>query len=162
MKYAGLIKNDVVNGKNVCVSYWCQGCPIHCKGCHNPQTWDFNGGMEIDRDKLIKEIIEAISKNGIHRNFSVLGGEPLQQGEGLLSLLKEVRNKFPDKDIWLWTGYYLSELNDKQKEIINLCDYIVDGRYEENKRDLTLNFRGSSNQTIWENKDGKFVKSSLN
>ena len=73
-----------------------------------------------------------------------------------------MRNKFPDKDIWLWTGYYLSELNDEQKEIINLCDYIVDGRYEENKRDLTLNFRGSSNQTIWEKKNGKFVKSSLN
>ena len=163
MRYAGLKYNDIVDcPSGICVSYWCQGCPIHCKGCHNPQTWDFNGGKEIDRDELIKEIIEAISKNGIHRNFSVLGGEPLQQGEGLLSLLKEVRNKFLDKDIWLWTGYYLSELNDRQKEIVDLCDYIVDGRYEEDKRDLTLNFRGSSNQTIWEKKDGKFVKSSLN
>ena len=122
--------------------------------------WNFHSG-KIFSDDAKKVLFEALSNEHI-KGLSILGGEPLQQGEGLLSLLKEVRNKFPDKDIWLWTGYYLSELNDEQKEIINLCDYIVDGRYEENKRDLTLNFRGSSNQTIWENKDGKFVKSSLN
>ena len=151
---------DIANGLGIrTVIYFC-GCNFHCHNCQNKELWSFHSG-KIFLDDAKRELFEALSNEHI-KGLSILGGEPLQQGEGLLSLLKEVRNKFPDKDIWLWTGYYLSELNDEQKEIINLCDYIVDGRYEENKRDLTLNFRGSSNQTIWENKNGKFVKSSLN
>ena len=160
MNYAKIQKMDIANGLGIrTVIYFC-GCNFHCHNCQNKELWNFHSG-KIFSDDDKRELFEALSNEHI-KGLSILGGEPLQQGEGLLSLLKEVRNKFPDKDIWLWTGYYLSELNDEQKEIINLCDYIVDGRYEENKRDLTLNFRGSSNQTIWEKKNGKFVKSSLN
>lgn len=160
MNYAKIQKMDIANGLGIrTVIYFC-GCNFHCHNCQNKELWNFHSG-KIFSDDAKRELFEALSNEHI-KGLSILGGEPLQQGEELLSLLKEVRNKFPDKDIWLWTGYYLSELNDEQKEIINLCDYIVDGRYEENKRDLTLNFRGSSNQTIWEKKNGKFVKSSLN
>lgn len=151
MKYAGLIKNDVVNGKNVCVSYWCQGCPIHCKGCHNPQTWDFNGGMEIDRDILIKEIIEAISKNGIHRNFSVLGGEPLAplNVSDTFEIIKAVKEACPHIEIYLWTGYYLEDLPEEiRDDVYKYVDILVEGSYDESKRDITLPMRGSSNQKI--------------
>lgn len=151
MKYAGLIKNDVVNGKNVCVSYWAQGCPIHCKGCHNPQTWDFNGGMEIDRDELIKEIIEAISKNGIQRNFSVLGGEPLAPSNvyNTFEIIKAVKEACPHIEVYLWTGYYLEDLSKEIRNVIyEYVDILVEGPYDESKRDITLPMRGSSNQRI--------------
>ena len=77
MRYAGLIKNDIVDcDDGICVSLWLQGCPHRCKGCHNPETWDFNGGTEIPIEELIKEIIKSINENGVERNFSVLGVEP--------------------------------------------------------------------------------------
>ena len=77
MKYAGLLKNDFINGEGVCVSVWVQGCPFRCKGCHNPQTWDFDEGIEVDEDALIDEVLAALNANGILRNLSILGGEPL-------------------------------------------------------------------------------------
>lgn len=160
MNYAKIQKMDIANGLGIrTVIYFC-GCNFHCHNCQNKELWNFKYGKIFDNNAKI-ELFKALSNEHI-KGLSILGGEPLQQGKELFYLIKEVKENFPDKDIWLWTGYYLSELNDEQKEIINLCDYIVDGRYEENKRDLTLNFRGSSNQTIWEKKNGKFVKSSLN
>ena len=77
MRIAGLIKNDMVDGSGFCVSLWTQGCPHRCPGCHNPETWDFNGGTIITLNELEKEILEALNANGVERNFSVLGGEPL-------------------------------------------------------------------------------------
>jgi len=77
LRYAGLIKNDFADGQGVCVSLYMQGCPLHCPGCHNPQTWNPQGGIEVDINKLVREIRDAISANGIERNFSILGGEPL-------------------------------------------------------------------------------------
>lgn len=152
MRYAGLKYNDIVDcPSGICVSYWCQGCPIHCKGCHNPQTWDFNGGMEIDRDKLIKEIIEAISKNGIHRNFSVLGGEPLAplNVSDTFEIIKAVKEAYPHIEIYLWTGYYLEDLPEEiRDDIYKYVDILVEGPYDESKRDITLPMIGSSNQKI--------------
>lgn len=152
MKYAELKYNDIVDcPSGICVSYWCQGCPIHCKGCHNPQTWDFNGGMEIDRDELIKEIIEAISKNGIHRNFSVLGGEPLAPSNvyNTFEIIKAVKEVYPHIEIYLWTGYYLEDLPEEIiDDIYKYVDILVEGPYDESKRDITLPMRGSSNQKI--------------
>ena len=79
VKYANLIKNDVVNGEGICVSLWTQGCPFRCPGCHNPETWSFEDGIDVPND-LKGQIVKAISDNGITRNFSVLGGEPLCSG----------------------------------------------------------------------------------
>ena len=77
MTYAGIIENDVSNGEGICLSYWTQGCPHKCKGCHNPQTWDDNAGIEIDENKLLCTIISKLNANNLLRNLSILGGEPL-------------------------------------------------------------------------------------
>ena len=86
MKYAGIINNDVVNGKGVCVSFWSQGCPHRCPGCHNPQTWEFDKGIEGDDDEVVDHIIEMLRKNGVKRNLSILGGEPLCNANYILHI----------------------------------------------------------------------------
>ena len=172
MNYAQINKIDVAQGVGCRVSVFFQGCRgfmvdgklSHCKDCFNSEIWSFSDGKLFDNEAK-KELFEYLSKPYI-KGLSVLGGEPLQQGQELVDLLKEVKETFKDKDIWLWTGYYIDgreELDDIQKEILSLCDYVVDGRFEEDKKDLTLKFRGSSNQTIWEmNSQGIFIKSKLN
>lgn len=152
-RYAGLMTNDFANGTGVCVSFWTQGCPHHCKGCQNPETWDFKGGLELPTD-IRGQIIKAICANGITRNFSVLGGEPLcpQNIEEVDQIITSVRAAFPQIKIFVWTGYTLEELQkEKNEHIINILskiDILVDGKYEEKQRDITLELRGSKNQRI--------------
>lgn len=150
MRYAGLNKNDMINGKGVCVSVWLQGCPHKCSGCHNPETWDPQGGTEINRDVLIEKIKKAITANGIIRNVSILGGEPLAPYniDDLLYILKEIKEFSPTSLIYLWTGYIVANFDEKQKQVWDYVDLIVDGPYIEALRDITLPLRGSSNQTI--------------
>lgn len=153
LRYAGYMPNDFVNGEGVSVSLWTQGCPHHCKGCFNQCTWDFSGGAEVPPN-LSQKIIEAISANGIQRNFSVLGGEPLcdENKEFVLSIIEDVRKAFPHIKIFVWSGYTYNELLERKDETINKIlyniDILIDGKYEEDKRDLTLKLRGSSNQNI--------------
>ena len=152
-RYAGLMTNDFANGTGVCVSFWTQGCPHHCKGCQNPETWDFEGGLELPTD-IRGQIIKAICANGITRNFSVLGGEPLcsQNIEEVDQIITSVRAAFPQIKIFVWTGYTLEELQkEKNEHIINILskiDVLIDGKYEEEQRDITLELRGSKNQRI--------------
>lgn len=153
MKYAGLMENDFTDGCGVCVSLWTQGCPHHCSGCHNPKTWDFQGGYDVP-DNIRGEIVKAISANGITRNFSILGGEPLckENLDFVLNIIKAVRAAYPHIKIYIWTGYTYQELieqNDNRIiEILKRANVLIDGRYEEDKRDITLPLRGSSNQNI--------------
>ena len=153
MKYAGLMENDFTDGNGVCVSLWTQGCPFHCSGCHNPETWDFDGGYEVP-DDIRGEIVKAISANGITRNFSVLGGEPLceQNLDFVLNIITAVRTAYPHIKIYIWSGYTFKELIDRQDnriiDIFKQSNYLIDGRYEEKLRDTTLPLRGSSNQNI--------------
>ena len=153
MKYAGIIYDDFVNGENVCVSLWMQGCHFHCKGCHNQQTWDFNGGYEMP-ENFESDILKAISKNGIQRNFSLLGGEPLcpENRAFVCNLIKKVRETYPTIKIFVWTGYELEELraeNDKAiNEILENIDVLITGRFILEQRDITLPLRGSRNQKI--------------
>lgn len=152
MRYAAINKNDIVNGEGACVSFWTVGCPHKCQGCHNSELWDYNGGKEFTPAAL-DEILTAISANGIQRNFSVLGGEPLCEENAFLTamVIEEVRRHYPNIKIYLWTGYYLEQLNQNDphiKYILNNIDYLIDGPYEEDKRDITLKLRGSSNQSI--------------
>lgn len=167
MRYAGIINNDVVNGYDVCVSFWCQGCPFHCPGCHNEHTWDYNGGFRKDEKKLINDVIERIKRNGIQRNLSILGGEPLcnENKSFIASLIKEVKNTYPDIHIYIWTGYEFEDLpmdDASISSILHQTDIIVDGRFEIDKRDVSLPFRGSSNQRIIDVqktlKEGKVVE----
>jgi len=153
MKYAGIIYDDFVNGENVCVSLWMQGCHFHCKGCHNQQTWDFNGGYEMP-ENFESDVLKAISKNGIQRNFSMLGGEPLcpENRAFVCNLIKRVRETYPTIKIFVWTGYELEELqaeNDKMiNEILENIDVLITGRFILEQRDITLPLRGSRNQKI--------------
>ena len=138
-----------MDGEGICVSLWTQGCPHKCKGCHNPETWDWNGGIDVPNN-IEEEIIEAIRANGVQRNFSVLGGEPLTEANQsfVRKVLIAVRAAYPDIKIFLWTGYVYERLTDAQKEIINLCDVLIDGPYIDRLRDITLHLRGSSNQRV--------------
>lgn len=156
MKYAGVINNDVVNGYDVCVSYWCQGCRFRCHGCHNPQTWDFDGGKDINEDELIKNIISAISKNGIQRNLSILGGEPMCKENRLFTakLIRSVIKEHPSIKIFLWTGYVFESLyyhmthNESIDFILRNIHVMIDGRFDINYRNIALPFRGSENQRV--------------
>ena len=147
MKYAGLIKNDIVNGEGVCVSFWTQGCPFKCKGCHNPQTWDFDGGKDLPND-IKGQIVKAISDNNITRNFSILGGEPLcpQNISLVRDILLAVKTAYPHIKVFLWTGYELEDINDET--ILEKVDVLITGPYIEEQRDITLPLRGSYNQKI--------------
>lgn len=154
MRYAGIIENDVVNGEGVCVSLFTQGCPHRCKGCFNPDTWNFNGGIEIDIKILTADVINLLQKNGIQRNFSVLGGEPLclENRIEVNFIIKHVKERFPDIKIFFWTGYTIEELIQKNdlyiNEVLKNVDYLIESPYIEEERDITLKWRGSKNQRI--------------
>lgn len=152
-RYAGLNENDFANGEGVCVSFFVQGCPHHCPGCFNPETWDFDGGQELPSD-IRGHIIKAICANNITRNFSVLGGEPLcpENIEEVDQIITGVRAVFPNIKIFVWTGYTIEQLKDRNDDIVNhvlsQIDFLIDGPYIEAERDLTLELRGSKNQRI--------------
>lgn len=154
-KYNTIIKNDTVNGKGVCVSFWVQGCPHHCKGCFNPETWSFKGGIPYT-GKTKTEILEAISANGIQRNFSILGGEPLasENLDMVDDIVRTVRAAYPDIKIYLWTGYDFEKI--PNFTLFNYIDVIIDGNFVEELKDLSLKLRGSSNQRIWIKKDNSW------
>ena len=165
MNYAGLIKNDVVNGEGICVSFFTQGCPHHCPGCFNPETWDFNGGRPLPTD-IKGEIIKALVDNDVKRNFSILGGEPLceQNKELVNELILSVKTALPHTNIYVWTGYEFSYLQKIKRSdtainsILENTDVMITGPFEQDKKDLTLKLRGSANQEIWrKNKNGKFI-----
>ena len=153
MKYAGIIKNDMSAAPGVSVSFFTQGCPHRCRGCHNPETWDFEKGKEFTNDTL-NEIISALSANGIERSLAIMGGEPLCQDNTFLTYLviKTVKEKLPNTKVYIWTGYYyeyLLKLHDPRvAQILELTDVLIDGPYVEALRDITLPMRGSSNQSI--------------
>ena len=151
MRIAGINKNDVVNGEGICVALFTQGCPFHCKGCFNPETWDYNGGKEVPISDLISNIEVAIAANGVPRNFSILGGEPLIERnlEELKILLLTIKKDFPHITIFLWTGFTIEELTSAQKEVTQYIDVLIDGQYNEKLRDVSLHLRGSSNQRIF-------------
>lgn len=149
MRFSKIKDNDIANGIGINMSIWTQGCPHHCKGCFNPETWNFNDGHQFKTNDL-KYIIENIDKNNIKRNLSILGGEPLCPSniDGVIVLCKEFKKNYPNKKIYIWTGYLIEEFDYKQKEILKYIDILVDGKFEEDKKNITLKFRGSTNQRI--------------
>lgn len=154
MRIAGLKLNDCIDGEGISVSLWTQGCPHRCLGCHNPETWDFEGGYEDETNNLRGKIIKALTANGIKRNFSVLGGEPLcrENVEDVLTIISCVKVALPDTKIYLWTGYtyeYLMTLNNKYiNDILSKIDVLIDGPFIQEQRDLSLHLRGSRNQRV--------------
>lgn len=153
MQYAGLIKNDFSAAPGVSVSFYTQGCPHRCPGCHNPETWDFKGGKEFTAD-VLNDIVEALQANNIKRSLCILGGEPLCAENEFLTcmVVRHVKERLPDTEIYIWTGYAYEQLqtnsNPHLKNILQLTDYIIDGPYIEAERDITLPMRGSRNQRV--------------
>lgn len=151
MRYAAIENNDYINGEGMCVSFWVQGCPHKCEGCHNPEAWSFEGGQELPNDYK-GNIIKAISANGVTRNFSVLGGEPLcpENLDLTLSTISAVRAAYPNIKIFLWTGYCLEDIKENPviKEILEQINVLIDGPFIQEQRDITLKLRGSKNQRI--------------
>ena len=153
MRYAGIIPNDLSAAPGVCVTFFTQGCPHHCPGCHNPETWDYDGGKEFEGN-TIERIEQYLTANGIHRDLCIMGGEPLCPENQFLTLLicNTVKDKLPDTKIYIWTGYTLEELNKDSNtrisQILEKTDAIIDGPYIAAERDITLPMRGSRNQRI--------------
>ena len=153
MRYAGIIRNDVAAGQGVNVTFFVQGCEQHCPGCHNQQTWDFDGGYEFTQDTLDK-IINSLSANGVQRNFCVMGGEPLHpQNQFLTNLvIEEVKKIYPNIKIYLWTGYIYENLLERNEKllqnILENIDVLIDGPFIKEQRDITLAMRGSRNQRV--------------
>lgn len=156
MRIHNITYPDINNGLGCRVTLWVSGCIHHCKGCHNQETWDFNGGREFtDEDK--RKIFEILEKPYI-KGITLSGGDPLCSYDDVLALSKEIKSRFQNKDIWLFTGFTLDYVKSYMSEILNFVDVVVDGRYIEELRDVSLKFRGSSNQNIWINKNGVFEK----
>ena len=155
MKYAGIIKNDFSAAPGISVSFFVQGCPHHCKGCHNPETWDFDGGKEFTYD-VLNDIAESLFANGISRSLAIMGGEPLCEQNIFLTLLvvKTIKEAYPDVKIYIWSGYTYDYLmshittNLHLKQVLDYADFLIDGPYVEELRDISLPMRGSSNQKI--------------
>lgn len=152
MNYCQCRKADIANGRGFRVSLFVSGCARNCKGCFNKDAQDPSFGKQFDdkaKDKIFKEL-----SNDWCRGLSLLGGEPMSKlsdnRSQVIAFAKEVKEKFPNKDIWMWSGYLFDELyaDDECKEIFNYIDVLIDGPFEEDKKDLSLEWRGSSNQHV--------------
>ena len=146
MRYNLIRKMDISNGPGVRVSIFMQGCQFHCKNCFNPETWDFNGGEEFT-DDTIKKVLDLCDKSEV-KGLSILGGEPMNPTniEGTTKLAKAFKEKYPEKNIWTWSGYRYEDLKDK--EVMKYIDVLVDGNYKDELHNPTLKWKGSENQRV--------------
>lgn len=164
MNYANIKYHDIADGEGVRTSLFVSGCTHHCKGCFNAQTWDFDFGKPFTAE-VEEEILESLKPSYV-AGLTLLGGEPLEPDNqrALLPFLKRVREQFPEKTIWCYSGYTIEELRGESRahcecteELLSLLDVLVDGEFVEALKDITLVFRGSSNQRIWDLKEGKLL-----
>lgn len=152
MNYMKITKTDIANGPGVRVVLWVSGCRCKCKSCHNQNTWDFNAGKKFD-DNAKNELRDALSKPWI-RGLTLSGGHPLEPENcdyEFYKFIKELKHDFPNKDIWLYTGWVWETLDNHEIawSLIKECvDVVVDGPFIEDLKDISLKFRGSSNQRI--------------
>lgn len=164
MNYAQIRSMDISNGEGIGVSLFVQGCDFHCKNCFNSETWEFSKGQEWN-DKTKNQFLKLIETPFIQR-VSILGGEPLhpKNVQNVLKIVDEIRVSYPTKNIWLYTGYTWEQImypivtddfNPErntilkiQKELVSKCDVLIDGRYVDELRDVSLHWRGSSNQRV--------------
>lgn len=146
LRIAGVVKQSIVDGNGLRFTVFTQGCKHNCKGCHNPTTHSLDGGYLCELNKITAEF----KKNPLLAGITFSGGEPILQAKELIPLAKEITQM--GKNCWIYSGYTFDELmamhDNDVNELLSYCDYLVDGKYIEDKRDLTLTFRGSSNQRI--------------
>lgn len=164
MNYSGIINCSIVDGKGFRTSLFISGCKHYCEDCHNKGTWNFKLGKEYTQE-VENILFDRISKPYI-KGLTLTGGDPLYSADEVFGVVKRFRERFGNtKTIWLYTGFTMDEIqtDEKMKEIVDLCDVVVDGVYKKEERDVTIAFRGSRNQIIWEKGDnGIFVRSKLN
>lgn len=148
MYYHKIEKHSIANGTGIRVVLWVSGCSLRCKGCQNPQTWDFNSGIPFNKNAL-NELYEALDKTYI-QGLTLSGGNPMDNIPEILHICRTVKEKFPDKDIWLYSGYTYEQLQQSETAmcVLEYVDILVDGPYIEEQRDITLKFRGSKNQRL--------------
>ncbi|MDO4377876.1 MAG: anaerobic ribonucleoside-triphosphate reductase activating protein [Erysipelotrichia bacterium] len=153
MNYIKIEASSLSNGSGWRVVLWVSGCNHCCENCQNPETWDINAGKEYTEEQKQK-IMELLNHNYIN-GLTLSGGDPLHphNREAILDLVKEVKNTYSDKDIWLYTGYEYEQIQDLA--ILDYVDYVVDGPYVDSLRDVSLAFKGSSNQRIIDVKKSK-------
>lgn len=160
MNYAKIKKYDIANGEGIRVSVFFSGCKFKCEDCFNEELQDFKYGLEYTED--VKETIIELVKSDRISGLSLLGGEVMQQDiTKILDLVKTCKEINPNKDIWIWTGYKFENLNENQKRLLLYIDVLIDGQFEKDKKDLNLQWRGSSNQRVIDVKEtlkqNKFV-----
>ena len=145
IRIAGIIRESIVDGAGLRFVVFTQGCTHNCKGCHNPQTHDPDGGYEIEVERILKEFY----KNPLLKGITISGGEPFLQAKALIPLVKEIKKS---KDVVIYTGYTIEKLQSMSDpvidELLSYCDILIDGRFIQSEKDLTLTFRGSRNQRI--------------
>ena len=146
MRYNQIRKMDIADGPGVRVSIFFQGCAFHCKNCFNSETWDFNGGKEFTIETIDK-VLDLCSEDYI-KGLSILGGEPMHPAniEGTLTLAQAFKERYPNKNLWVWTGFLFEQL--KNQEVLKYIDVLVDGQYVDELRDPRLKWKGSSNQRV--------------
>ena len=143
---------DVANGPGVRMSVWFQGCPHKCTGCFNEETWDKDGKGDVYSETHLQKIISILDSSPVHKDLSILGGEPLVNYniDAVIDICKNIKKVFPNVQIWIWSGFLFETLIklEKFQELVNYFDVLVDGKFEIDKKDLTLMYRGSSNQRV--------------
>lgn len=155
MKYNRLYKEDMVNGEGVRTTLFVSGCEHACKGCYNQITWNKDHGHEFTRETM-QEILESLEPDYV-KGLSLSGGDPLHPANisQVYQICLQVKRRFPNKDIWMWTGYTKSQIMDSEdptdiarRYVLRHVDVLIDGKFEQDKYDPTLKWRGSSNQII--------------
>ena len=168
MNYAQVRSMDISNGEGIGVSLFVQGCDFHCKNCFNSETWEFSKGQEWN-EKTKNQFLKLVEKPFIQR-VSILGGDPLhpKNVQNVLKIVDEIRVSYPTKNIWLYTGYTWEEIwikdtvktddriknmrekaiKNLRRQVVSMCDVLIDGRYVDELRDVSLHWRGSSNQRV--------------
>jgi anaerobic ribonucleoside-triphosphate reductase activating protein len=153
MRIAGIDYNDTAAAPGISLTVYVSGCEHRCPGCHNPEAWDFNYGEELNTEIMYK-ILNGLTANNISRTLCIMGGEPLhpRNREAVGDIITNVKERFPNIEIWLWTGYLYEDLlmehNPALNYIFSKVDVLVDGPYIQEQRDITLKARGSRNQRI--------------
>lgn len=155
-RYAGIEFDDIANGSGLGAVFFTQYCPHHCPGCHNPQTWSIEGGKQFT-EAVLSKLLQYYRDIPYASRLTLSGGDPLASPELTYHIISKFKECYPDKKIWLYTGYRFEKIaftnpsleNEKLiQKIVSLCNVVVDGEFQIDKRDITLQFVGSSNQRI--------------
>lgn len=149
MKISGIEYDSIVDGEGIRNTLFVSGCKHHCKNCHNPETWDKNYGEEFTLDRQ-KDFIDKCKSNILLDGITLSGGDAMYSAKELIPFVKKFKSECPDLNVWIYSGFTYEEIlqDETMKELLNLCDVLVDGLYIDELRDITLQFKGSSNQRI--------------